>query len=707
MRFDANTAVSVERFFQFSLLGLVASGYLAVAGSGYLDGPTIVVTAAGLLLRALLVAGLFRWDIPERTITLATAGYIGFFLVDYFLLSRDLLAATVHLVFFLAVVKVLTSSNNRDFLYTAVIAFLELLAAAILSTSFNFFLGLALFLLFAIAVLTSNEIRRSMHTAPAPSRVGLKRFHPRLALLSAFVTVAILILTAGLFFLLPRTADAAFSHLISRRIHLAGFSNRVTLGEIGEIQASSHPVMHIRVFSREIPGGLKWRGGALTGFDGRRWLNPYPVRESRPAEHGRISLVPPGARRPGRHITFDVERNDLDTDALFFAGTPEWVDIQHPVWRTETGSYRLGSRPPADLRYEGYSRLEDPPETALPPYPAPVLDEAERARNLELPRLDTRIPLLAQNLAAGAATDLVRARAIERHLRTDYTYTLQLPSREVPDPLAYFLFTRRKGHCEYFASAMAVMLRTLGIPARLATGFQSGIYNPLTELWLVRSSDAHTWVEAWMPGLGWSTFDPTPPDPSAQSFTLATKFSLYLDAASVFWQEWVVSYDPSRQGSLADKLEQGAGRLGIRWFDSLSGVPASWDVYLGGWFRRYGTGFLLVVVAGIAIWFFAPPFFRLLRMRRRVRLARLGQASGADATVLYQRMLDIVQRHGYHKPPWFTPAEFAASMPPSRLSTAVVNFTSAYNALRFGGRAEVAPRLSTLLDELQQQERRP
>jgi transglutaminase-like putative cysteine protease len=706
-RFDVNAAVSVERFFQFSLLGLVASGYLAVAGSGYLDVPTIALTAAGLLLRGLLICGVFQRDISERTVTTATLAYILFFAVDYFLLSRDLLAATVHLVFFLAVVKILTAITNRDYLYTAVIAFLELLAAAILSTAFNFFLCLALFLLFAIAALTSNEIRRSMHTARATARGGLKRFHPRLAFLSTFITFGILVLTAGLFFLLPRTADAAFSHLFSNRIHLAGFSNRVTLGEIGEIQASSHPVMHIRIFSRDMPGGLKWRGGALTDFDGRRWSNPKPQRKPILAEHGRIALVPPTQRRLGRHVTFDVELADLDTDALFFAGSPEWLDIRQPaVWQTETDSFRMSRPPPSGFRYEAYSLLEDPPEASLVQSPEPSLALRERSRYLELPRLDARVPQLARSVATGAVSDLEKARAVEHHLRTEYTYTLQLPDHEVPDPLAYFLFVRRKGHCEYFASAMAVMLRSLGIPTRLATGFQTGIYNPLTELWVVRSSDAHTWVEAWMPGRGWTSFDPTPPDLAARSFTLSTRLSLYLDAASTFWQEWVVSYDPSRQGTLADRLEQSAGRLGIRWFDSLSGVPATWDVYVTSWLKRYGLKTLAALLAGAGIWLFAPRIFRQLYMRRRVRKVRRGEASVGDATLLYQRMLHIVKRHGYHKPAWFTPGEFAASLQDSSLAIPVADFTKAYNALRFGGRTEAAPLLSLLLDELEECERK-
>src|SRR6516165_644129 len=212
-RQDAGAAVRVERFFQFSLLGLVASGYLAVAGSGYLDTPTIILTTVGLLLRAALIFGLLRLNLSDRLTTIVTVAYAVFFVADYFLLSRDFLAATVHLLFFLAVMKILTARTNRDYLYTAVIAFLELLAAAILSINFNFFLFLALYLVFAIAALTSSEIRRSMHRSPAASRVARECFYRRLSLLTGLVTVGILALTGILFFILPRTAEAAFSRL--------------------------------------------------------------------------------------------------------------------------------------------------------------------------------------------------------------------------------------------------------------------------------------------------------------------------------------------------------------------------------------------------------------------------------------------------------------------------------------------------------------
>src|SRR5438874_5207438 len=129
-RAGANPQLSVERFFQLSVLGLVTSGYLAVAGSGYFDVPTIALTGFGLLLRALLITGVLRLKISERLVTLATLAYIAFYPLDYFVLSRSFLVSTVHLVFYLAVMKVLTAHTNRDYLYTAIIAFLEILAAA-------------------------------------------------------------------------------------------------------------------------------------------------------------------------------------------------------------------------------------------------------------------------------------------------------------------------------------------------------------------------------------------------------------------------------------------------------------------------------------------------------------------------------------------------------------------------------------------------
>jgi len=703
-RQDALAAVSVERFFQFSLLGLVASGYLAVAASGFLDAPTIALTTTGLLLRAILICGLVRLNLSDRLTTIVTIAYAGFFVADYFLLSRDFLVATVHLLFFLAVMKILTAKSNRDYLYTAVIAFLELLAAAILSTNFNFFLFLALYLLFAIAALTSGEIRRSIERSTVTARSALKTFYSRLSLLSALVTLGILTLTAGLFFILPRTAEAAFSRLIAHRVFLPGFSNQVNLGDIGEIKTSSRPMMHIRIWSALAVAPMKWRGAALSDFDGKRWTNPSRQPETILVENGHVVLAPAGLHPAGRRVNYHVDLEALENDTLFFAGTPETLDLGvRALYRTETSSFRLGHAVPQGFHYDVWSLLDDPPEGAPVRFPPPVLPLAARQLYLQLPALDGRIGELARSFAASATDDLARARAIERHLRSDYGYTLELPDREVADPLANFLFARRQGHCEYFASSMAVMLRSLGIPARLATGFQSGVYNPVSDLWLVRASDAHSWVEAWIPGYGWTTFDPTPADPNAGGLAWLAPLSLYLDAAETFWREWVMTYDVARQGTLAYRMEQGVHRAGIRWFDTAVSVRSGWERYVAGWARRFGWQALAWAAGLVALGFAAGPLVRLMRMRQRVERVRRGQASVADATLLYQRMLHILKRRGYQKPPWFTPAEFAASLPRTSLGDSVGEFTGTYNALRFGGHAEAAPRLSILLDRMERE----
>jgi protein-glutamine gamma-glutamyltransferase len=701
-RAEASASVSVERFLQFCLLGLVASGFLALAASGYIDTPTIALTSAALLVRALMAAGIVTLDFSDRSVAFTTAAYAGFFLVDFFLLSRGLLPCAVHLAFFLAILKTLTARTDRDYAYLAAIAALELVAAALLSIDLQFFLALSLYLPFGIGALTSAEIRRSIQRAGgAAARGGLRRFHPRLAFLAASISLGIFALTAGLFFVLPRTAGAALSRF-ARHSYLPGFTQEVTLGRIGSIKRRSTPVMHVREVSGPGLSGVKWRGAALDDFDGHRWSNTDLRRTRIPVQYGHADLGA-GDWRGGNRIEYHVDYDALDATTLFLAGAPEKIDVAAPyLVRTPEGAYSIESRPGGNFHYQAYAALERTPGASPQLLPTPVLPLRERDRYLQLPpRLDARVPALARSMADRAASELEKAKAIENSLRSDYGYTLDLPKREVADPLANFLFTRREGHCEYFASAMAVLLRTLDIPTRVVTGFQPGQYNPVTSLWVVRASDAHSWVEAWMPGYGWSTFDPTPPDPGAPSFGLLTQLGLYLDAADTFWQDWVLGYDMNRQGSLSERVERSALRTGMGWVDALSGRLPGLRVRLA----RVGAK-ALAPVAGVAaaclcLWLLAPAVIRRVHVRRRVERARRGEAGQGDATLLYHRMLRILKRRGYQKPAWYTPAEFARSLPAGGMGHTVAEFTAAYNDVRFGGRTAEARRMSALLDELE------
>ena len=695
-------AHQVERFYEYSLLGLLTSGFLALAGSGYLDIPVLAFTTAGILLRALMVAGLLRLEIPDKLITAAALAYVGFYPLDWQYLSKDFIQATVHLVCFLAVAKLLTAKSNRDYSYVKIIAFLELLAAAILSANVNFFFFLALFLAFGVASFACSEIRRSSMRQTQVVRGGLRFFHWRLTALTAWMALGILFMTAGMFFLLPRTARAAFQHL-SQRYHLTGFSNEVTLGQIGEIQKQSTTVMHVRFEMGKPPGNLKWRGASLSEFDGRRWFNRPGRGEELQVDQGMIQLVPNEQilRRGGR-FSYVVYAKALATDALFVAGTPEYLYTSSPfVTRGFGGTLRAGFGRSDTRRYAVHSFLED--ARSSPP-PHAFLSKDERETYLRLPVVNPRVSLLALDIASGHSNAGDRARTIESYLRRSFGYTTELLEKPVPDPLAHFLFERRKGHCEYFASSMAVMLRTLGIPSRVITGFQSGVHNPISGWQMIRASDAHSWVEAYLPGAGWTVFDPTPPDASMRSASIWTRALFYADAMEVFWQDWVLNYDLDRQVTLASRMEQSSRTFSMDGLNGLMRTFADWRKGATEAARENGLPVLgaACILALLAI--IRKPALRSWRTRRRVKKLRRGEVVAGDGTLLYLRMLTILRRRGIEKPAWLTPVEFVRVLP-SETAVLVQDLTLAYNDLRFGGNRDAAQYMMLLLDRLERQPR--
>jgi transglutaminase-like putative cysteine protease len=505
-------------------------------------------------------------------------------------------------------------------------------------------------------------------------------------------------MTAALFFVLPRTARAALEHFVPTRYHLPGFANEVTLGQIGEIKQSSAPVMHIHKYAGEGMLDVRWRGAALTEFNGKTWFNTSGGDEDVriPADHS-VTLKLDRRVRPGERLAYTVQLSEIAPETLFFAGTPQWISINAPGFRvTRGGSVRVSNVGVSGLRYNAVSVIEN--EYSTPRIPPEPLSPFDRDDMLLLPeKLDVRIPRLAREIIEGSPTEELKARAIEKYLRRHYGYTLQLLPATVPDPLANFLFERRKGHCEYFASAMAVMLRAVGIPSRVVTGFASGVYNPLTGWQVVRASDAHSWVEAWIAGHGWRTFDPTPPDPTAVQSPFMARAALFFDAAEQFWHDWILSYDLDRQISLASRVQQSGRGAKLHWIESAA-----------GWFAgaaRSSAGYApaaaaLMFVAIIAV-LLGPGASRWLRGAIRVRRLKRGEGEASDATLLYQRMLALLERRGIQKPPWLTPCEFARVLPPTELSPLVEDLTTAYVEFRFGGKRDAAPRMVQLLDQLE------
>ncbi|MDP9054696.1 MAG: DUF3488 and transglutaminase-like domain-containing protein [Acidobacteriota bacterium] len=683
---------SIERFFQFSLLGLIATAYFALAASGYLDRPTLILTFSGLLIRAGMVFGVFGFEIPAYLVSLAALGYAAFFPLDFYFFSRDFLAATVHGVCFLATIRVLTAQTNRDYIYAGVISFVELIAAALLSVQSGFFVYLALYVAFAIGAFTSGEIRRrfqnNAQAVPAPrARMGW-----RLAAVALIATFGILAITLGLFLIVPRTARMA-AMLLPNAPRLTGFSNVVDLGGFGNISRDDRAVLHVQSFSRALPPDLKWRGGALSHFDGRRWSEPSMPGRTIPTVRGYAEIADANqrSRRDGRRLLYHVDVQNSGTGTLFIAGIPEYVNADfRNLLLTPEGALRVLAPPGEALHYDVSAYSGPPLNAPLTPF--------ERARYLDLPPLDIRIYATARQWS-GSGPALDRALRIERHLRKDFRYALEGPEQPVKDPLPDFLFVRQEGYCEYFASAMAVMLRAQGIPSRVATGFQSGYYNDVSGLYVVRASDAHAWVEAWFGDRGWLTFDPTPTAPAPRT-GLLSRLNMYLDAADHVWNEWVVSYDLTRQVAMAAgfeaairRLNQRAGSSASNWLESF---PRAGEVRAAGVLAILSLCVLLSVLLAI----FGPRYWR--EWRRSARIRRIVRTGGtpSDASLLYRRMLELLARRGFQKPAWFTPAEFAGHLPPEEKNR-MLEFTELYYAVRFGGDSGATARLAGMLQELE------
>jgi hypothetical protein len=241
---------------------------------------------------------------------------------------------------------------------------------------------------------------------------------------------------------------------------------------------------------------------------------------------------------------------------------------------------------------------------------------------------------------------------------------------------------------------MAVMLRTIGIPSRVITGFQSGIYNSMTGWQVVRASDAHSWVEAWLDGRGWTTFDPTPVDPSGGAPDVFSKLSMLSDAADQVWQDWVVSYDVDRQIALFTQMHESGRQFRFPRFDQIASDVTE---FLRAWLPLLGG-----MIVALAWWIFAGPYVRRLwQQRDHVRRLARGETTPSDATILYQRFLRLLEKRGIRKPPWLTPAEFVQVLKTPDLAALAAQATEAYNDLRFGGRAEAASRLILALDRLE------
>ena len=700
---------------------MVACGTLCLAVSGGMGLGLVAAFAVLMALAWILEDG--RWQLSERVGLVVVLLSLPLFYLDWQFLSggsdvkdRVGVSALVHLILFLSAVKLLQRKADRDWVFLYLISFFEVLLAAGLSISPVFLATLGLYMLFALSTVVSMEIRKARRGLKvsetrllvAPDSTLFRRLRKRrarqhfgearrLPLVAFTLLLLIFILAMPLFFIAPRFGSSALARSGEGLAGVIGFSDKVSLGEIGRLQQSDQVVMRVRVEDAQARRhrNLRWRGVALDLFNGHEWQRS--TRES--------AYVPANSERnffqlgttEGLHRlttqTFFIE--PIDTPVLFAA--PRAVALQGAlpyVRQDKEGALMTRRHELERISYVARSDTQEPEADVL-------RDDSEAyapdfARYLQLPdMLDPRIASLAREMIARerARNRYDAARAIEARLQQDYGYTLELKAGGA-DPLADFLFRVGKGHCEYFSTSMAVMLRTQGIAARVVNGFQMGEYNETADAYTVTQADAHSWVEVYFPERGaWVTFDPTPAAgrPVRQSTGLGSRLSKYAEALELLWIQYVVSYDKQEQRSLATSLRNRLGeyrRALAQAIDDLKTASSAWlRMVEGASDDADGSPLtninrLLLVLTLILI---VLPLALLARRIKRLGLRRglliwRHEEKRESAIEFYERMTRILAARGLRRETGETPLEFAtaAGMPE------VLKITEAYNRVRYG-----------------------
>lgn len=669
-----------------------------------------------------------KWQLSERTVLVIVLLSIPLFLLDWKFqqsigetVGRVGVTALAHLIVFLSAVKLLQQKKDRDWVFLYLISFFEVLLAAGLTFSPVFLATLTLYLLCSVSTIIAFEIQKSKRSLPKTdthllvppdsrifknirARTGTRNVEAhRLPFVAIVLLILTVVLAVPLFLVAPRSGAALLTRSSGALTNLTGFSESVTLGEIGELKRDNAIVMHVRLEDAQPRGGFRWRGIALDEFTGRSWRKSTEAKRSNEKKNDKGFFQLGTAESLHRLTTQTVFLEPIESPVLFAASRPLAIQGDFPFVRVDAeGSMQARRHDFERVIYKVLSDVSEPEPSVLSndsrPYPAAF------ARYLQLPAsLDPRVDALANAIVANAhaRNRYDEAKAIEAHLQQEFGYSLQMRAAG-PDPLADFLFNVKQGHCEYFSTAMAVMLRTRGIASRVVNGFLPGEYNDAAAAYTVRQSDAHSWVEVYFPeSQTWVTFDPTPAAGKAEpvSAGITAQLGKYAEAMELFWFQYVVGYDKQEQRSLATsvsvRINQYRGSL-----EHLV-VATKKAMFL------HGRKIALVGFAIIALLLF---IFAALRVRRfGWRWAFSFHQSHAkqeiSAVLFYQRLITLLERRGMQRNPDLTPLEFANGL---GLQPALA-ITRAYNRVRFGGqklsRAEMRE-IENTLNELEGEEDR-
>lgn len=655
-----------------------------------------------------------KWQLSEKLGTI-----ILFFIIPVFYIlwksqilgfgSNEIVIAAFlgRVILVLSVIKLLQKKSNKDWVFLYLISFFEVLLAAGLSISPLYLLSFILFLVTIICATVVFEIKKT-------SQSTSKKFDIKEDPLSATkenlfnkisffklpkLTIALLCLmiaiAAPVFYLLPRVASAGFGSESKGLSGFSGFSDSVTLGAIGSLKQSDEIVMRVRVekINEKKFGSLHWRGVALDSFDNKIWSKSKNV----------ITEIVDKGNRDFFIVDYSANKNDLtaqtvyleplDSTVMFGLASPTAVQAGfQSIIKDSEGSLNFLQTSFERKTYKVFS------DETLPGIDALRADDKKYSsqdnRYLELPAdIDERIARFTDELVGQATSRYDKANIIENYLQNNLGYTLEMRASG-EQPLADFLFNIREGHCEYFATAMAVMLRTQGVATRIVNGFQEGDYNETADVYVVRQRNAHSWVEVYFPEEDvWVPFDPTPfagQNDGTISLGVFEKFNNYVEALETFWIQYFVSYDNQEQRSLFRTAKNSFSEFQAGFSDSVNKYQQKFSEWLKEVRGDYGLLESIKAVGLGALYLITGVFIILVLIwsyRKTVKFELWRKIffwtkRNNEITIIefYERMQKILVNKGLIRPPHQTPLEFALEI---NIPEAIY-ITKKYNHVRFG-----------------------
>ncbi|HWE37999.1 MAG TPA: DUF3488 and transglutaminase-like domain-containing protein [Isosphaeraceae bacterium] len=524
---------------------------------------------------------------------------------------------------------------------------------------------------------------------------------------STAVAAAVTLALGGVIFLaLPRRNDIAYSGGRGDprgRQHMTGFTETVRLGDLGEMLESEQVVMTVQVSDDATGATVQpdpatlWRGTTLVTYKSKRWRRlDYWSIEQRPGWLRR----PDGSKRVLRQ---DIRLEPTDSEVLFGLrpilrarnnefNPPNFNQIDGGLIRPDMQPRRIRGEAPPQAKpgsYEYVVRSLDDPGPGPVPQPKEKYPESGLIADLlQIPegekpdplRLRRTLRTIAEGVVRGVPADRPadRARKLAEYLGNNPEFHYSLRDETIDpnvDPIEDFLVNRKRGNCEYYASALTLLLRSIDIPARMANGFKGGDWNNFTGVVTVRQRHAHTWVEALvgrepdpkerrqtMPL--WLTLDPTPGDDATKAEDFWYPWRQFTDSVRFYWVFYVVGFNSDRQErvlyqpirALAADAKRGFAMMG-------QGATEAADWLFS--FRTVGSFFSVrgLVVSVLAMLLLTAVAWLIRRVARKVlaRLrARRDAAKGLAAGVaFYRRAAQILADYGLDRAPAETPREFA------------------------------------------------